>query len=91
VAGLGVAPAYLHATGGPERNAWRWLARMRGQLAFWRSLDHQPSLPPAAAPHAAIPFTRQSVLRATLAGLCRDAPGPRVCAAFQQRRQRGFM
>ncbi|MDP3673415.1 MAG: hypothetical protein Q8R69_27440 [Telluria sp.] len=91
VAGVAVAHAYLLATGGPARNAWRWLNKMQAQLPNWRSLAHQPPLPVTAAVPAPPRYLHQTVLRTTLTALCGEHDGQSLCRALQRRQQQAFM
>lgn len=91
VAGTAVAHAYLLATGGPARNAWRWLVKMQAQLPNWRSLAHQPPLPVIAAAAAPPRYRHQTVLRTTLAAMCGEHAGRSLCRVLQRRRQQAFM
>jgi hypothetical protein len=90
-ASVAVARAYLLATGGPARNAWRWLSKMQAQLPNWRSLAHQPPLPVTAAWSSPPRYRHQTVLRTTLAALVGEHDGQSLCRALQRRRQQTFM
>lgn len=90
-AGVAVARAYLLATGGPARNAWRWIGKMQIQLPPSRSLAHQPPRPVTAAGPTSPRYRHQTVLRTTLAAWCGEHEAQSPCRALQRRRQQAFM
>ncbi len=91
VTGAAVARAYLLATGGQARNAWRWINKMQIQLLSWRSLAHQPQLPVSAAAAAAPRHRHQAVLRTTLAMWRGERDGQSLCRTWQRHQQQAFM
>lgn len=86
--GMSVQRAYLQVTGTEDpRNAYRWLEKLWAQLSAYRSLLHQPVLPPPVATSGS---PRSGLLASTFTALLQQFGQP-LCARYQLQLQRALL